>query len=152
MAGVHIQAKLDGLEQLQRRIERLTQPDRRRLLNAVGAEIESQTRRRIQTEKKGPDGKPWAPLSERYATWKLRKKGSLDLLRLSGDLQDSIQHLLSGGQVEVGSNLPYAAIRQFGGAEVGRPGDLPRPYLGLSAENEKDLLQVVHDYFERLAA
>jgi len=152
MAGVHIQAKLDGLEQLQRRIDRLTRPDRRRLLDAVGAELETQTRRRLSTEKKGPDGKPWAPLSPGYAAWKRKLYGDIGLLELRGDLIDSIQFLVTGGQVEVGSIQPYAAIQQFGGAEVGRPGHPPRPYLGLSAENKKDLVQVVHDFFERLAA
>jgi phage virion morphogenesis protein len=152
MAGVQIHVNISGLEQLQRRIDRLLKPDRRRLLDAVGAEVESQTRRRLSTEKTGPDRKPWQALSSGYAAWKRKLFGGIGILELHGGLTDSIQHLLSGGQVEVGSNLPYAAIQQFGGAEVGRPSHPPRPYLGLSAENEQDLVRVVHDFFERLAS
>ena len=52
----------------------------------------------------------------------------------------------SDDAVPVGSNLICAAIHHFGGAEVGRPG--LRPYLGISAENERDLADVIEDYIE----
>ena len=65
-----------------------------------------------------------------------------------GDLLDSIQFITRGAEVEVGTNLIYGAIHQFGGAEVGMK--IPaRPYLGLSPDNEANLLGVVEDFIER---
>lgn len=50
--------------------------------------------------------------------------------------------------MEVGTNVEYAAIHQFGGDEVGI--NIPaRPYLGLSPDNEADLLGVVEDFIEQ---
>lgn len=148
MAGTHLQVDTRGIERLARRIERLA---RKRasgdsLLHAIGFEVENQTRRRIADEKVAPDGTPWPDLSPRYA--QTRHAGH-SLLQGEGDLLDSIQYQVSGDQVEVGSNLVYAAIHQFGGAEVGLP--IPeRPYLGLSSENEADLLAVVDDYLDQV--
>ena len=54
---------------------------------------------------------------------------------------------MRGDEVEVGTNVEYAAIHQFGGDEVGI--NIPaRPYLGLSPDNEADLLSVVEDFIE----
>ena len=65
-----------------------------------------------------------------------------------GDLESSIQFLVTGDQVEVGTNLIYGAIHQFGGEEVGIP--IPaRPYLGIGAENADDLLAILDDWAER---
>jgi phage gpG-like protein len=69
-----------------------------------------------------------------------------------GDLLDSIQYLVAGGTVEWGSNLVYAAIHQFGGEEVDMPGLPARPYLGLSPENETELLAVVNDFLDEALA
>ena len=41
--------------------------DTRGLMRQLGAAVESQTKRRIQDEKRGPDGRRWPPWSERYA-------------------------------------------------------------------------------------
>ena len=60
---------------------------------------------------------------------------------------DSIQFIAGANEVEVGTNLIYGAIHQFGGAEVGI--DIPaRPYLGISAENAADIEAVVVDFIE----
>ena len=39
-------------------------------------------------------------------------------------------------------------IHQFGGEEVGLPQVKPRPYLGLSAEDEADLDAIIDDWLE----
>lgn len=46
----------------------------------------------------------------------------------------------SCGMMEVGLNLVYGAIHQFGGEEAGRLGLPARPYLGLSAEDDLDAI------------
>ncbi len=121
----------------------------RNLLGAVGAELESQTRRRIAEEKESPEGKPWAAWSEGYARTRHSGHG---LLVGEGALLDSIAYAVSSdGSVVVGSNLVYAAIHQFGGAEAGKPGLPPaRPYLGLSAENTRDVEGVIEGFFEEV--
>lgn len=149
MAGVRIEVELSGsLAPLQRRIGKLATLDRHKLLDAVGIEVERQTRRRIATEKTSPQGQPWAPLSPRYEAYK-KRKSSGGILEFEGFLRDTVQHLTEADAEVVGSGRVYAAIHQFGGAEVGRPGLPARPYLGLSRENEADVLRVVEAFLDR---
>ncbi len=135
MAGVQIEADLSGLKTLNQRIARLGKVDKRKLLNALGAEMESQTRRRLAEEKESPEGEPWKAWSPKHAQ---TRHGGQGLLLGEGALLDSITFAVpNDGAVLVGSNLVYAAILQFGGAEVGKPGLPARPYLGLSAANRR---------------
>ena len=145
MAGTHIQVDLKGLKRLQARIEKLGKPDRAKLLRGMGAEVESQTRRRLSEEKTDADGAPWKDWTPGYA--KSRHSGH-SLLEGEGDLIDSINSQVHGDTVEIGSNLVYAAIHQFGGAEAGMPFIPARPYLGLSSENMTDVLGVVEDFLD----
>lgn len=71
-----------------------------------------------------PEGVPWKP-SQRA----LRESGKT--LVDTGILQNSISVALGSGEVEVGSNIVYAAIHQLGGkAGRGRKVTLPaRPFL-----------------------
>lgn len=115
---------------------------RLRLADAIGAVLESSVKRRIADEKAAPDGTPWAPWSDRHGA--TRRTGQ-SILRGEGDLLDSIQALTSAAEVQVGSNLVYAAIHQFGGDDVGKP--IPaRPYLGLSGEDERDIRDLAADF------
>lgn len=54
--------------------------------------------------------------------------------------------------VEIGSPLPYAAMQQFGGTKAQWPhlwGDIPaRPYLGISDDDERDILDIVARYLQ----
>lgn len=114
------------------------------LLEAVGAEVESQTRRRLAEEKRGPDGEPWPAWSAAYAAG---RHGGHSLLRSEGGLLDSIRHEAGPEEAVIGSNLVYAAIHQFGGADAGQA--LPaRPYLGLAAEDEADLAALLESWAE----
>ena len=144
MAGTALDISLesDSLQRLQERLGRLAALfDSNTLLTALGAEIESQTRRRIADEKSTPAGADWPDWSEGYAA--TRHSGQ-SLLQSEGDLLDSIQQLVSGDTVEVGSNLIYAALHQHGGEPVGI--DVPaREWLGLSSDNLDDL----HDILTR---
>ena len=144
MAGTALDISLesDSLQRLQERLSRLAALfDGNTLLTALGAEIESQTRRRIADEKTTPAGADWPDWSEDYAA--TRHSGQ-SLLQSEGGLLDSIQQLVSGDTVEVGSNLIYAALHQHGGEPVGI--DVPaREWLGLSSDNLDDL----HDILTR---
>ena len=112
------------------------------LYASLGAELESQTRRRIEDERTDPEGNPWKEWSPRYA---LTRHANHNLLQNEGKLVDSFNALAEDHQVQVGTILPYGAIHQFGGEAVGM--NIPaRPYLGVSAENADDLLLVAEDW------
>lgn len=121
------------------------------LLEGVGAIVESQTRRRISVEKTDPKGVKWEEWSEAYAGSKhgrdanhkphptsLRRSQGHSLLVLEGDLLDSIQYLITGDEVQVGSNLIYAN-RQ----------NAQRTFLGLSKDNEKEVVAIVDDFLDK---
>lgn len=101
----------------------------------------------------GPDGSPWAPLAPSTLA---RKKGPRTL-RESGDLQDTLRGQVQGDELLFGTDRPYGAVHQFGqkAGASGRNrhgssipwGDIPaRPYLGLSAEDETEVLAIIEDW------
>lgn len=147
MTGTTFQLETQGMERVRAVFDRLENPNLRPLLDALGAEGETQTRRRIQEEKTAPGGTPWAPWSPPYAK---SRHGGQGLLQAEGHLLDSIQYEVIGDDtVGWGSNLIYAAIHQFGGADVGS--NIPaRPWLGLSTENSDDLDGILTDWAEEL--
>lgn len=137
---------LSGIAEVQARIAQLHRLDQEDLLVQLSAAVESQTRRRIQSEKTSPDGTPWDDWSTTYAD---TRHGGNSLLQGEGDLLDSITSEVSGLTAEVGSNKVYAAIHQFGGEEVGI--NIPeRPYLGISDENAHELEAIALDYLQEL--
>lgn len=113
------------------------------LLEDVGAEVESQTRRRIQSEKTAPNGEAWDPWSESYAE---TRHGGHSLLQGEGALLDSIQHLVEGNETVIGSNMVYARAQQEGNPKQNLPA---REYLGLSPENVRDVDDVMNDWLKR---
>ncbi|MBF0445089.1 MAG: phage virion morphogenesis protein [Magnetococcales bacterium] len=146
MTGTAIIINAQGLERLQARLNNLAGLELGSLTEALAAEGESQTRRRIAEEKEAPDGTAWEEWSDSYAE---TRHGGHSLLEGEGDLLDSINAFVDGETAHVGSNLIYAAIHQFGGAEVGMDYIKPRPYLGFSADNSDDLVGVVDDWLDR---
>lgn len=138
-------ASINGIAE---RVQSLSDYDREQLLDALGAEIESQIRRRITDEKTSPDGVPWPALTEDYAKRKAQKSGG-GLLEYSGAFLDSIQYQVVDDTVESGSNLVQAAHLNFGGEEIGT--NMPaREYLGFSPENFDDLLFVTEDFLQNV--
>jgi len=117
------------------------------ITGTVAAVVESQTRRRIQEEKKAPDGTAWADWSPAYAD--TRHSGQ-SLLQGEGDLLDTIFSGQTGDDAVVGSPMVYAAVQQEGGAEVGRPGLPSREFLGVSDSNSDEIEDVVITYLEGL--
>jgi phage virion morphogenesis protein len=147
MAGVGLTYDLSGVAMLQRRVEAIGKFERRRLLDEIGATVESQTRRRIEDDKADPEGKAWPAWSDRYAK---NRHGNQSLLESKGMLIGSLGYAvaLAGDQVEVGSNLIYAATHQFGDPKRNIPA---RPYLGLSGEDEAELEEVIDNFLRRVA-
>lgn len=144
MSGASISFDVQGLPQLKARINKLaSRSNFNELLESIGAEIESQTHRRLQEEKQSPEGDAWDAWSDNYV--QSRHSGH-SLLMNEGELDDSIQFLVVGDEIHVGTNLVYGAIHQFGGEDVGKPNLDARPYLGLSEENLKDIEALVNDW------
>lgn len=142
MAGVVHDVRLES-EAAQAALSRLSPALLAQLADEVGSLVEDQTKRRIVQEKTAPDGTPWAPWSPRHAA-RLSQKTARSLLVGVGDLRDSIQNLVTGTDIAVGTNLIYGAIQQFGGdTAAGHPAIPARPYLGLSAENASEIEQLV---------
>ena len=142
------------LASLEARIRRLAAglADTRPLLEALGAELETQARKRIAAGGPAPDGSPWPEWSEAYE--KTRHAGH-KLLSSEGHLLDSVQSLVGADFVETGSNLIYAAIQQFGGTADMAPGPAAIPareWLGVSAADAGDLDALLDDHFNALAA
>ncbi|MCF6432913.1 phage virion morphogenesis protein [Leisingera sp. MMG026] len=146
MAGVTATLTTEGLTQTIAKLSRLEGFQMAELADDAGAILESSTRRRFDT-KTAPDGADWAPWSESYDD--TRNHDVHSLLIEEGDLRDSIASYSTGTEAHVGSNLVYAAHQHFGGDETGS-GVPARPYLGVSAEDELDLHDLVTTRLEDL--
>lgn len=159
MAGTHITITLDDaalVRQLGQLIGALTHPEP--ALRSIGEELQRTTQERFdQGQKQAPDGTPWA----RNSPVTIARKGRDNPLYQRGHLQGSIRYQLLGqNALAVGTNRIYAAVQQFGqpkGASGrtrrGAPipwGNIPaRPYLGLSADDETEVVRILRDYLER---
>lgn len=140
--SVKVEIKLPGFNRLQARLRRMSNWDRDGLFDAIGAEAESQTKRRIADEKTTPEGQAWPPWCPEYAG--TRHSGH-SLLRGEGHLLESITHNVVTDGVEVGSNLAYAGAHNYG--VPGR--QHARQYLGLSRQNEDDIEAVIDDWIDQ---
>jgi phage virion morphogenesis protein len=153
-AGVLVD--LRALERIQKAVSRMAGAPLDELKQGLGAELESQTKRRIEFEKESPEGIAWPDWSDTHAA---TRHGGHSLLQGEGDLLESVQFDIQGDQILVGSPMIYAGTMQHGAAQgaFGRTsrngpipwGDIPaREYLGLSIENEEDLLELVEDFIQ----
>lgn len=152
MAGASLTISNKGFDEAISRIEGVENLDETELLDALGRFFQESTRQRIDVTKTSPDG----------VAWKANSQGT-SILRKSGDLSASIDYVTSSGQVEIGSALNYARIHQEGGEIKPKSADrlvfqignqlvfatrvnIPaRPYLGVSADDEREALQMVAD-------
>lgn len=165
-----ISVKLDSqpvlarLGQIRRNIDDLSPA-----MRAIG-EILTESAKQRFSDSIAPDGSRWKPnapatvlatlarISGAYSkkTGRLTKKGAAVAsnkkpLVATGILQDTIRHnLINGGDgVEVGTNRfagewdGGAAVHQFGSKD----GKIPaRPFLGISADDETDILAILANF------
>lgn len=134
---------LSGLQRLESRVRRLAKIKKPELLDIIGALVESQTRKRIQTEKEGPTGEAWQAWSAKYAA---KRSSGRTMLMNEDHLLDTITYLrVDQDSIEVGSNMIYAATHQFGDGDRGIP---ERAFLGISDGNETELIRNVDNYLD----
>ena len=158
MAGISISVDAKDLSQVLLRLKPIFQFEPTELMTAIGALGESQTRRRIESEKTSPDGTPWLP----------NREGESILYRTGQNLLGSVAFNASSSEAEWGASWEYAHVHQEGA--IIKPTDakalafvsggkqvfakkvvIPaRPFVGLSSDNEQELLDLVTDHFGAL--
>lgn len=149
-----------GAQAIERRLAGLSRAfgDLEPLMAGIGLYLEGATIDRFDREQ-APDGKAWAK------SGRAREEGGKTLSD-SGQLRGSITSDPSSNQVAVGTNKIYAGVHQFGATISAKsapflmfnlPGGLglrkvkevqipARPFLGLSSEDETELLAMAEDY------
>lgn len=128
------------------------------LMDSIGLTLEGSAIDRFEKEQ-APDGTPWAP------SIRAKEEGGKTLTD-SSRLRSSITSNPSASSVEVGTNVIYGGAHQDGititakterGLAFSLPGDLgfrrvmqvelpARPFLGLSSDDEAELLAQTEDY------
>lgn len=111
-----------------------------------------------------PDGNPFSPLNPLYAA--NEKKGPGILRGDTGRLAEIVYQLAGADSVEVGNDVVYGAVHQFGGIIKAKNGPalifslgghkvavksvtIPaRPYLGISKEDETEILAIIADHLD----
>lgn len=128
------------------------------LMDRIGNYLANETKHRFETGA-GPDGRAWKP--SRRAT----EQGGKTLVD-RGHLRGSVTHRAGGNFVEVGSNVIYAAVQQFGATIRAKAGGklifkvgggyrsmdqvtIPaRPYLGMSQADPAEIGAIVDGYLK----
>ena len=159
MAG----ARFDGtaaIEHLSGLVDAINDPSP--LLAELGEYGLRSTRARFKTQT-APDGTAWAALQPWYQKEKRRNKNRI--LTLNGYLRGQMTWQFVGDRtVEIGSNLPYAAVHQFGATikpraakvlmfrgHVAKSVTIPaRPYLGLSDEDRSEIVGRTLEWLQRI--
>lgn len=165
MTGVRVTVDDRELQDALRALARLGR-DPSGPMKAVGVRMVATTRNRLR-QGITPQGSAFAPLNPDYARTAGRG-GILRRLGMGGGLMGSIVSEAEGGtRVRIGTNKVYSAIHQFGGtirprgagAMRFRLGErwvfaksvtIPaRPYLGISAEDREEILDVFGAFMQR---
>lgn len=157
-----IKTELQGeTEALLARLNHLANFEKRGVLNAIAEGLRTSTVERF-TDEKTPDGKSWKPSIRAMET------GGKTLTH-TGALKNSIRTEVSDGGVAVGTNDIRAATLQFGdertiraknkyltfkvGGQWRRAASVkisipPRPFLGISEEDERDIRDILEEALE----
>lgn len=88
--------------------------DLRPAMEAIGAALLFTTQRRFEA-KAGPDGQAWAPFAPSTLKRMPERRKPPQLLRDSSRLYQSLTYQAGPESAEIGTNVVYAAIHQFGG-------------------------------------
>jgi phage virion morphogenesis protein len=114
MAGTSITITDTASPALSRLIIAATQPAE--MMRDIAGYLLFSTQRRFETET-GPDGKKWQALKPRTAAARAGRKvrGSAHILRQSTRLYQSLTSASDATSAQVGTNVEYAGIHQFGG-------------------------------------
>lgn len=105
------------------------------LKRQLGRTLTAQTKRRIETEKTDPAGRPWTPWSDDYARTRTSRHS---LLQSTGGLLESIKASVTKAGASVSSDKDYSsAVNKL------------RPFLGVSKANKAEIEELVSDWMKR---
>lgn len=123
----------------------LTPAARKKLLAALGVEMETQTKERF-VRKTDPDGDKWADIADSTRRYLARHyPGSQPPLVRDGNLRDTIEsQVLGTTEVLAGETKEYAIYHQ-----TGTPKMPARPSLGIGTEDAEELAEVIDDFIKR---
>lgn len=143
MAGVNLSVEARGIERVQEILKQLEAAGKNMtpMFDEIGAYLSSETALQFRNAE-DPNDKAWK-VSQRA-----RDEGGKTLTDF-GHLRDSFTYFANRQSVIFGSNLVYSAIHHFGGqAGKGLKTKLPaRPILGLNAQRNDDILEIVEDFY-----
>lgn len=136
----------------------------RPLMSEIGAALEDSTRKRFASER-SPEGIRWAPISAEWREEKTARGFAAGVLKMRGDLLNSVRFESNADSATVIASAKYAAIHQFGGVIRPRKGKalkvrgrllasvtMPaRPYLGASQDDRSEILDAARDFLSRAA-
>lgn len=126
-----------GLNAVQAALKRLQRITPRPVMRAVALQIQEQVERRIESEKRAPNGLRWAPWSRGYAR---TRRPEHSLLIDTGRLLESFRTINVGSEVQMGTDVEYA-----------RKNDKEREFMGLSESNKREVRDVIDEWLrERL--
>lgn len=119
----------------------LDSPGRNLLLADIGQALRLSTLARAEQER-SPSGDRWPALSPRYKALKAKIKPGRKMLKFAGEMLGSrFSYQVLGGTLLLGTNARYGATMQFGRDEIPA-----RPWLGLSADDEVEIAEIVKDH------
>lgn len=137
------------------------------VMQDIGDLMVRSTKQRF-TEGVSPEGTAWLPKSPTTLAAYQARGDRMDFRPLfgpSGRLSSEIFYETGpgGASVEIGSNLIYAAVMQFGAGQgafgtTSRGGPIPwgpipaRPFLGVSEEDRVNILATIEEWLETAAA
>lgn len=134
-----IEIEITSHDEVSRALDRLARANFSSLLDAAGDLGERQTRKRIEREKRSPDGVAWAAWSPDYAA---TRGAGQSLLIDTGDLLRSITWSDSGMVVRrVGTPQDYAEFVHANRPFVGVSDDNLREFADLGERELRDVLE-----------
>ena len=115
------------------------------MFDQIGQTLVASTIARFESGR-GPDGAAWKP------SRRALEEGGKTLVD-KGLLRNSITHRAGARGVDVGTNVLYGAIHQFGGrAGRNRSAKIPaRPYLGVDDEDARAIERIAEAHLRRAA-
>lgn len=155
-----ITVTIDGeIEGLTERLRRLSEFDRRGVLNAIGESLRTSTEERFQSER-DPEGEKWVQ------SVRARDNGG-KTLTVTTKLKTSIKVTVNNSGLAVGTNDIRAATHQLGDTRIIRAknkkslafyvgGELrmvkqvtvhipARPFLGISDDDKRDIMDMLEE-------
>lgn len=136
------------IKELQKKIKflKLGSDDRKKLLESIGVEIETQIEERFENQT-DVGGNPWADISEKTRLYYAKKGIGGSLLSRTRQLRDTIESQATDSQLLAGATKIYAATHNYGDGKRNIP---KREFLGLSYENIREIEYIIKDFVKSM--